>query len=218
MNPAKGPIRVAAVLAALLIIAMAGVAIARGSPTSAHAQRPLWFTGTTWQPSPLVRPAPNFTIPDQNRRPISLRGLRGSVTVLSFASSVCKGQCPLVGRSIGTVERMLGPLSGRTDLVTISVDPLPDTFASVRRFAAKSGWEGYHWYYLWSSLARMEPIWKSYYIYVGPQPKTASNADVKHLAAVVLIDQEGRIRAYMAWPVLPAQLARGVRDLLLGQT
>jgi cytochrome oxidase Cu insertion factor (SCO1/SenC/PrrC family) len=217
MNPANGPIRVAVVLAALLIIAIAGVAIARESPTSAHAQRPLWFTGTTWQPSPLVRRAPNFTIPDQNRS-ISLRGLRGRVTLLSFASSVCKRQCPLVGRSLGTVERMLGPLSRRRDLVSISVDPLSDTSASVRRVAAKAGWERYHWYYLWSSLARMEPIWKSYYIYVGSQPNTASNADVKRLAAVVLIDQESRIRAYTAWPVLPAQLASGVRDLLVGHT
>jgi protein SCO1 len=197
------------------------VMIAAGSIYWAHAETSgardsyRWFNGFAWEPESKLAAAKNFSLPDQNRTPVSLRQFRGKVAIISFTSSVCHQQCPLVGRSLATVERNLGPLSAKTVLISISIEPEADTRASVEHFARDVGWDPYRWYYLWAALPKMLPIWKAYYVYVSRQPAALRpGRNVVHTPAVVLVDQSGHIRGYMSWPFLPSRVTQGVRALI----
>ena len=202
----------AGILATLGIV---GLALAHRAAPASPPSGLTWFTGTRWQPEPKVSWETNFTLPDQNRHLISLRRLRGKVVLLSFTSSVCKSQCPLVGRELSLSERFLGSLAKRTVIVNVSVEPETDTRRTVYHFAREVGWLPYRWHYVWASRKKMKPIWAAYYVYVQAPPRSAkANQDVKHLAAMAMIDPEGRIRGYFAYPFLPHQIAAGVKHLL----
>lgn len=174
-----------------------------------------WFTGVRWQPASQVFHAANFRVPDQQRHPVSLRQFRGKVVLLSFTSSVCRQQCPVIGRAMATTERLLGPAASQTVLLNVSVDPEADTKRTVMHFAHKMGWMKYHWYYLWTSRSRMKPIWKAYGIYVAnPPPIYKPGLSIVHTAATAMIDQDGHVRGFFGYPFLPGQLAHGVQHLL----
>jgi cytochrome oxidase Cu insertion factor (SCO1/SenC/PrrC family) len=197
---------------------LTGLALHGRSAAASVSPGKTWFTGTQWQPEAKIVAASNFTVPDQSRQPISLTQFRGRVVLLTFTSSVCKQQCPLVGRALAVAERKLAALSRRTVLLNISVEPETDTRNAVYRFAREVGWSAYNWHYLWTARPKMKPIWRAYYVYVQTPPKThKASLDVQHLAALALIDQAGRIRGYFSYPFVPAQIARGVRDLLQGR-
>lgn len=199
----------------LATLGIAGFALAHRAASASSPSDVTWFTGTRWQSEPKVSWETNFTLPDQNRRPVTLRQFRGKVVLLSFTSSVCKSQCPLVGRELSLSEGFLGSLARRTVILNVSVEPETDTRRTVYRFAREVGWLPYNWHYVWASREQMKPIWAAYYVYVQAPPRNPKpNQDVKHLAAMAMIDPEGRIRAYFAYPFLPHQIAAGVRHLL----
>lgn len=205
---------VACVLAAF---GVAGLILAHRAASASSARSDTWFTGTQWQREPKVFWAHDFKLPDQDRQLISLHQFRGQVVLLSFTSSVCRQQCPLVGRNLTTTERLLGRLSRHTILVNISVDPEADSEKAVGHFANEMGWQPYHWYYLWAPRARMKPVWRDYYVYVqAPPPIFKPGLQIIHLSALAMIDQAGRVRGYFAYPFLPRQIASGVRHLLGG--
>ncbi|HZS93406.1 MAG TPA: SCO family protein [Chloroflexota bacterium] len=186
------------------------------APAAATSGYP-WFTGVTWMRQANNWLAPPFTLPDHRDQLVSLAQFRGRVALVSFTSSVCKSQCPLIGRALGVTERDLGPLAGKTVLVNISVEPEVDTNKTVSRFAREMGWTPYHWYYLWGPRSEMKPVWSDYGVYVQ-NPKTIKpGQDVQHLAAVALVDQSGHLRGFLSWPFRPSRLARGIRDLIQGK-
>jgi cytochrome oxidase Cu insertion factor (SCO1/SenC/PrrC family) len=202
----------------LAAIGLGGLALVGRSAAAPVSTGKTWFTGTHWQPQAKILAAPNFTLPDQERHLMSLSQFRGRVVLLTFTSSVCKQQCPLVGRALTAAERMLGSLSRRTVLLNVSVEPETDTHKTVFQFAREVGWGAYDWHYLWTARQKMKPIWRAYYVYVQtPPPTHAPGLDVQHLAALALIDGSGRIRGYFSYPFLPAEIARGARDLLQGR-
>jgi protein SCO1/2 len=209
----------AALALAVLLAGFVGVLALEQRMSAASAQSsPTWFTGTDWQPIPKLQMAADFSLPDQARRTVSLREFRGKVVLLTFTSSVCKQQCPIIAREVTATERMLGPQERQTVLLNVSVDPEADTRQTVRHFARTMGWLPYDWYYLWAPRRQMQHVWDGYYLYVPPPPPIYKpGVSVIHTAALVLIDQRGRVRAYLSPPFLPSGLARGVHDLLEGQ-
>jgi protein SCO1/2 len=198
----------------LAAIAVAATLVLGFGPSHTAAQPTTWFNGSNWQPVTHLATADNFTLPDQARKPLTFRRLRGKVVILNFTSSVCVQQCPLVARSISKVERSLRPLSGRTVIVNVSVDPESDTRATVKAFAHKMGFDGLTWYYVWAPRRIMQPIWRHYYIYVPTPPPIFKVGRVVHTAGVVLVDQNGKVRGEMNWPFRTSDLARGIRGLV----
>ena len=194
------------------VIVLTGMSMMR--PTS-HGGT--WFTGFGWEPEKSLAQAANFSFPDQNRKPVSLAQFRGKVVILSFTSSVCRQQCPLLGRSVSLAEKDLGKLARDTVLLNISVDPEGDTKKTVDKFAREMGWEKYRWYYVWAPRSKMRPIWHDYYVYVpNPPPIFKPGASVVHTAEVVLVDKSGRVRSDLEWPFLSKDLAKGIRALVTG--
>src|SRR2546422_35803 len=52
-----------------------------------------------------ARPAPVFTLTDQNGSPLSLSSERGRVVLLTFMDSVCRKLCPIEGGELTEAQR-----------------------------------------------------------------------------------------------------------------
>lgn len=188
-----------AVLFGASVLYARGVAGERRGPTSARLR------GTDVFPVGIHR-APPFALRDQNGRLVSTKDLRGQIYAVTFLDSRCRKECPVAGRELASAQRALGPRSQLT-VVIVSVDPVADTPASVRRFVRESGLTG-RWHWLLGSRSRLLPVWNEYGIAVQP-----GHGDISHTAAVYLIDRNGWMRVADGVPVLPAQLSQSVRAL-----
>lgn len=165
---------------------------------------------------PPFKAAAPFTLRDQRGQMVSLSSLRGKVVALTFLSSVCTEQCPLVGKTLSQVHKLLGPDAARLAIVAVSIAPEQDSHKATYNFARESGWEGTDWYYLSGSHTALARVWKPYGIYVEAPPPIfkTSGQGLVHQAGLYLIDTRGRVRAYDDVPFLPSDVAASVRALL----
>src|SRR4029434_427019 len=75
-----------------------------------------------------TKPAPDFTLTDQNGRPFSSASLRGSLVLMSFGFTHCPNICPTTLANLANVYNLLSPDDqARVQVLVISVDPERDT-------------------------------------------------------------------------------------------
>jgi protein SCO1/2 len=194
-------------LAAMLLLAL--LVVRTVSPQLAAT------AGTTPAPSSLRAdivippnsiPATDFTLPDQDGKPVSVSALRGRVLAITFLDSHCKQLCPLAGDQLGQAQRALGP-GARLSLLVVSVAPATDTPDSERAFAATHHWSG-DWHWLLGTSDQLAAVWKAYGIAVE-----GTSDNVLHSTVVYLVDKNGFQRAGWAGPIEPDLLAHDVRFL-----
>ena len=120
------------------LLKLAGVmALARPLKAGASAPAP-----TGWLEPRLPAPAVTYLAADGQRRPLS-RVLMGKVTALQLMFAGCATTCPPQGALFAAVaERLPGPAC---QLLSLSIDTLGDTPASVQawqaRFGRYAGWQ-----------------------------------------------------------------------------
>jgi protein SCO1/2 len=199
---------VTAVLAGVVIGLMAALflIVAKGprDPVEDLASRPMAPADATWAAG--TRPAPNFTLANQDGRAISLSSLRGRVVLLTFLNSRCKHLCRIEGPLLGDVQRSL-PEAARPVIVAVSVNP-EDTAASVRTAARDWGWEPDDWHWLMGNAKQLADVWAAYGVDVQQAPD-----DVLHSGALYVIDRAGDERAGYATPFDQQRVTRFIRSL-----
>lgn len=155
---------------------------------------------------PGERPAPTFSLRDQDGEIVTLHDLGGGAPVLvAFLNTRCTDVCPVQGRQLAQLSRSLPP-DRRPTVVAISVNP-EDTPASARAAAEEWEWNGLDWHWLMGGADDLQPVWKAYGILAG-QPD--AQGQVEHTGAVYLVDDRGDVRA--AYTV-PLPMPRLVGDL-----
>lgn len=78
-----------------------------------------WFG----QYDPDPHPAYQFSLTDQNGKPVSLKDLRGQVVLLNFGFTRCPNICPTTLGNLAAIYRKLPPdAQERTKVVFVSVD------------------------------------------------------------------------------------------------
>jgi len=169
--------------------------------------------GAVWRAG--QRPAPDFTLRDQTGSKVSLSALDGRPLLLTFLDATCRNQCPIAGRQLGdAVHRM--HVTKPPAILVVDVNPLEDTPANERAFAAHQRWAHVPWHWLNGSRAELSAVWKKYgiqvitkrYLVQGEKPVI----NVTHTIAVYLIDR-GDVRAAFLPPLEPSQVAQDVRVL-----
>jgi protein SCO1/2 len=187
-------------MAALFLI----VAEGPSDPVRSLAGPPAAPADATWAAG--TRPAPDFTLANQDGRAISLSSLRGRVVLLTFLNSRCKHLCRIEGPLLGDVQRSL-PEAERPVIVAISVNP-DDTSASVRTAARDWGWEPDDWHWLMGNPKQLADVWAAYGVDVQQAPN-----DVLHSGALYVIDRAGDERAGYASPFDQQRVTRFIRSL-----
>jgi protein SCO1/2 len=158
-------------------------------------------------------PAPNFSLVDQNGRPVSLSDLQGQVVVLTFLYTHCPDECPLTAENLHATSEQLGDLMNQVTFVAISVDPKNDTPEAIQAFIHEHRLDG-QLRYLSGTREQLAPVWTAYYISVQPEANTSTGASVLHGTRVVVIDKTGHERVNFDSDFQPADLAFDLRMLI----
>jgi cytochrome oxidase Cu insertion factor (SCO1/SenC/PrrC family) len=206
------PVRSRSVVAAALAGVVIGLAAAlflimaegQSDPVEDLVESPMAPADATWAAG--IRPAPDFTLANQDGRAISLSSLRGRVVLLTFLNSRCKHLCRIEGPVLGDVQRSL-PEAERPVIVAVSVNP-EDTSASVRAAARDWGWQPDDWHWLMGNPRQLAAVWAAYGVDVQQAPD-----DVLHSGALYVIDPAGDERAGYATPFDQQRVMRFIRSL-----
>lgn len=81
----------------------------------------------------------NTELVDQDGRPHRFYAdlLRGRKVLINFAFTSCKGACPTMTANLARVQELLQSRKERVTILTITVDPVNDTPAALKQYAAK---------------------------------------------------------------------------------
>ena len=151
-----------------------------GSPTGLELSADGWAGAIR----PPGQPVPDFTLTDQDGKPVSSTDLKGQPIVYAFVYSTCEDVCPA---QVQTIKGALDD-SGREDVkvVGISVDPANDTRKRAASFLLKQGMTG-RMEFLMGTREELAPVWKAFAI----QPQ---DDELEHSAHTILADANGMQR------------------------
>ena len=145
-----------------------------------------------------ARPAPGFTLTDQDGRTMSLSALRGKVVVLEFMDPHCTDICPIVSQEYVDAYRDLGPLAGKVVFAAVNVNQYHTAVSDMMAYSREQQLTTIPgWHFFTGPVPALRKVWDGYEIAVqAPGP----NADIVHTSAVYFIDPGGRER-FIAAPM-----------------
>jgi protein SCO1/2 len=194
--------RIALAIGSAALLAAAGLAVwARGA-----SDAPVRFEGT---PIPAGAPAQDFALRDQDGHRIRLSDQRGRMVLVAFLYTQCTDICPVIAKQLDSAVRSLGPQASSVQILAVSVDPVGDTPAQVRRYVQRLRL-GPQFHFLVGTKGELAPIWQGYNVAAEGRP----SGKVLHAAPVFLIDRSGRARLFYAPPQPPGAFAHDLHELL----
>jgi protein SCO1 len=143
-------------------------------------------------PLPILGRVDNFTLQDQNDRPLSRQDLMGKIWIADFIYTTCPDQCPMMSRAMQVIQGLV-PKKAPVHLVSVSVDPKRDTPPVMAQYAQKYHSEPGRWSFLTGKEADILELTKSFQL---PAPVQAPKNLIDHSQQLVLVDARSRIRGY----------------------
>jgi protein SCO1/2 len=195
------------VAALVAICALAGCGeAALDAPTP--GARPSAFAGEEMNPPVVAR---EFALRDQDGRTVRLSSQRGKLAIVAFLYTACPDVCPLIAQNLNDALRSL-PAADRAKVrvFAVSVDPVGDTPAAIRRFVRVHRLVR-EFRYLTGTRRQLETVWRNYALSVAP----SSPDTIDHSAYEMLVDQKGDGRVIYDAKVDAQDVVHDVR-LLLG--
>jgi cytochrome oxidase Cu insertion factor (SCO1/SenC/PrrC family) len=213
-----GRVRLRVALPVLVAAVAVGIAVGaaltlfgRSSPgssagDSAGAAVESWGSG--------VRPAPAFSLRDQNGRPVSLAALHGKPAIITFLDPLCRNVCPIEAQVLNRAVASL-PAGKRPQVIAISVNRWGNARANlvedVHRWRLAANWR----WAIGDSTA-LAATWRRYGIGVQVTTKTIAGVqvhEITHTLASFLVDGTGHERALFVWPFAEPELERAITAL-----
>jgi cytochrome oxidase Cu insertion factor (SCO1/SenC/PrrC family) len=154
-------------------------------------------------------PIASVSLPSYRGGVVDLGAQRGRVVVLTFLDSKCTDACPIIAAVVAHAWPLLkASEKAQVRAVGISVNPLVDTPASVRRFlAARRAQAALDW--LVAPVKQMRPAWKDFHVL----PATQTGSDDIHSADVRIFDRRGTwvSTLHAGIDLTPANLVHDIR-------
>ncbi|MBU6400374.1 MAG: SCO family protein [Verrucomicrobia bacterium] len=150
-------------------------------------------------PLPVLGALPEFTLTNQFGQPMAATAFHDQVWLADIVFTRCAGPCPRLTRRMSELQAAL-PAGLPVKLVTFTVDPEFDTPPVLKLYAQRFGAQPGRWVFLTGTKHQLyEVIVKGLkLVATATEPgKQSSDEDLfLHSTKIVLIDQQGRIRAY----------------------
>ena len=148
---------------------------------------------------------PDFTLIDQNERPVKSADLKGKVLLVGFIYTNCPDVCPLTTTRMRELQERLakaGMLGNDTMLLSISVDPDRDTPAVLAKYAANYGADTATWPFLTGKTDYVRTVVVEGFHLGAEKTPTHDHGgsptptyEVAHSDRLVLVDKHGTVRA-----------------------
>lgn len=160
---------------------------------------------------PLLGPAPAFALDSSQGQRVTLADLRGMVVAITFIFTTCTDRCPLLTAELAGIARALGDDFGtRVAFVAISIDPLNDTPARLRDYAAAHRADRPGWWFLTGAPGSISAVLRSYGAYAG----RTGRGELEHLFLTSLVDGAGMLRVqYLGTRFDPREMQRDLQSL-----
>jgi protein SCO1/2 len=137
---------------------------------------------------------PDFTLTDENGKPVTLQSFHGHPFILTFIFTRCPlpNFCPRMSANFAELQKMIrnsaGPVA-ETRLLSISFDPEHDTPEILQEYGEHAGADFGIWSFASGEPAEIARLTKGFSVLVQPDSGTIS-----HSLATALIDRNGKIR------------------------
>lgn len=140
------------------------------------------------------RPAPQFSLTDQNGRSVSSVALRGKLTLVTFLDPVCSDECPVIANQLALADAALGSLSERVEIVAIDSNPVFHKVSDVAAFTASHGLSDLpNWHFLAGSESDLRDLLTSYGVAVA----VPTVGMIEHSEGIHFISADGNQVAYL---------------------
>ncbi|MAE70282.1 MAG: photosynthetic protein synthase I [Gemmatimonadetes bacterium] len=166
-------------------------------------------------PLPELGPIHQFELTDQLGRESTAAELRGKVWIANFIFTRCPTICPALTRQMWEIQEKNRDLGDRLRLVSFSVDPDFDTPEVLREYARRHRADEAIWSFLTGPLEEIRrTVVEGFKMAMGG--KSEDSLSIFHGSHFILVDTEGRIRAYYdsSEEAVVDQVRRGARSLL----
>jgi cytochrome oxidase Cu insertion factor (SCO1/SenC/PrrC family) len=159
------------------------------------AQPPMDVYGTT----------PTFQLTDQSGAAFASQALAGHVTLLDFVYTHCTDACPVLSATFQEAQRKLADdklLGSKVLLVSLSVDPQHDTPPVMAEYGQQFKADVNSWKMLTGDWDQVYDVVTGFKVATRP-PRPPADApapdgtELTHTTAVVLIDPQLQVRAYL---------------------
>ena len=124
--------------------------------------------------------APDFTLRNEDGRPVKMRALRGRPVLVTFLYTTCEDACPGMAQ---TVKGALDDLGHDVPALAVSVDPPRDTPARARAFLEKQR-ARHRLDFVLGSRTELRRLWRGFAV----QPQSVRE---EHQARFTLVDKRG---------------------------
>lgn len=175
-----------------------------------------WPVGALARPTndaalPRIGPAPGFTLVNQSGRRVSLRDLRGRVTVVTFMFAGCSDTCPLLTSKLVGIQRRLGTLVDDVHFAAITVDPLNDTPPVLEAYGRAHGVDPTRFTFLTGSAQEIDAVTRAYAVFRKQLP---GSTGIDHTFLTSLVDRQGVLRVqYLGVRFDPQEFLRDLTSL-----
>ncbi len=145
-----------------------------------------------------ARPAPGFTLTDQNGQVLPLSRFRGKVVVLEFMDPHCTDICPIVSQEFTGAYHDLGRAASQVVFAAVNVNRYHERAAEMLAYSREHQLTTIpDWHFFTGPTPALEAVWRGYNVAVqAPSP----SADVVHTSIVYFIGPGGTER-YVAAPM-----------------
>ena len=201
----------------LSAIAVVGVAIGvlivqlRGPDRASATQSPA-APAVSWPAG--ARRAPEFSLRDQDGKPVSPAAFRNRPVIVTFLDPLCRNLCPVEAKILGVVESSL-PADERPVIIAVSVNQWGNGETTLRTDMRK--WHvAENWHWAVGPAAALRKTWAAYKIAVVDAPKTIQGVtvhNISHTEAAYLVDGRGDERALYVYPFLASDVESTLRQL-----
>ena len=173
------------ILGGLLLL---GVYIASGYIVSMSERRSL----------PVLAQIKDFRLIDQGGHPVSLADLRGKVWVADIIFTRCAFQCLIMSAHMKALQTDLAS-EPDVKLVSLTTDPVYDTPTVLQKYGERFNAKPDRWLFLTGEKSVMAAVAQNLQLTSIPTTEADRQGPddlFVHSTKLVLIDQQGRIRAY----------------------
>jgi protein SCO1/2 len=155
---------------------------------------------------PIGGPVPDFTLTNQDGRPVSLSSLRGMVVALTFIYTRCPlpDYCPRMITNLQALERRFPARVGKDlALAAVTFDPQYDTPERMKEYAGRFNADRRGWQFLTGSVEDVTRVTALFGVEFFPEEGL-----ITHTLQTALIDRDGTLVAMVEGKdYSPAQLS-----------